>query len=664
MRVRSPLLVLHRALVAALLTGLSFALAFAPSAASAQARGFELNRYEPTAAGEWSFFVAHPWYSRTRYLSVGLSMNYAHAPLSIAQTRPDGSIVSREAIIAHQLTGHLDIAGSALDRLLITASLPVALLERGQPSMSTGLAPADNPYVSDPRLGAMVRLFGQPYADPISMSLGGQIWIPLRAITDRFPEQASDQQVRGRIELALGGLARHFMWSFTVGTLIRPAAVLGAVSDPAGRTAGHELQLGVSLAYADTARRIAIGPEVMMATAMSSNIFQPYYTSLEALVGLHYNIARLFELGVAGGVGLLRQAGTPDGRALLRFAYAPMGAQKTARPVPQPVPQPPPQRFVDSDSDGIMDAKDQCPTEPRGQRPDPILLGCPLRDRDGDGLFDRDDQCPDQPLGDHPDPNKPGCPMGDRDGDGVLDGDDQCPDQSNKPTPDPRKSGCPAIDSDNDGVLDNVDICPNQAQGSRPDPNKPGCPETDRDGDGVYDSEDLCIDTPAGALPDSNRRGCPASDRDRDYVPDPVDACPDKPGVPDPDPAKNGCPTKLVEIRAGQVVIKQQIFFAFNKDVIMPASNPVLQAVALTLLNTPQIKKLRVEGHTDSSGNPAANQWLSARRAEAVMRWLSEHGVDAGRLEAQGFGDTRPIGDNATQAGRVKNRRVDFIIIE
>ena len=211
---------------------------------------------------------------------------------------------------------------------------------------------------------------------------------------------------------------------------------------------------------------------------------------------------------------------------------------------------------------------------------------------------------------------------------------------------------------------DHEDQCPDQAKGDHPDPSKPGCPAGDRDHDGVYDPDDQCADTPAGALPDPVRRGCPMSDRDHDFVPDDNDACPDKPGVPDPDPSKNGCPTKLVEIRSGQVVIKQQIFFAFNKDTIMPVSMPVLEAVALTLVNTPQIKKIRVEGHTDSSGNPAANMFLSTRRAEAVMRWLVEHGVDASRLESQGYGDTRPIGDNATQLGRVKNRRVDFIITD
>ena len=53
--------------------------------AAAQNSGFQLNRYEPTAPGEWSFWVDHPWYSKTRYFAAGLSLNYAHNPFIVGQ---------------------------------------------------------------------------------------------------------------------------------------------------------------------------------------------------------------------------------------------------------------------------------------------------------------------------------------------------------------------------------------------------------------------------------------------------------------------------------------------------------------------------------------------------------------------------------------------------
>lgn len=648
------------------------ALVLGAAPAEAQSRGFELNRYEPTAAGEWSFAVPHPWYSGLRTLAAGLTLNYAHDPLIISQARSDGTIARTDAVIGNQLTGHVDFAASFLNRVLVTLSMPVTLFESGEPGASMSITPSGSPYVSDPRIGMMGRIYGDPYGSAFSISAGGQVWIPLRAFTDSLPEHASDQQVRGGIQVAMGGLVRHILWSVTLGALIRPEAQLGDVADPAGRSASHELQAGFGISYADMHRRFAIGPEVLMATAMSGQIFQPFSTSVEALIGGHYNIAKLVELGLAGGVGVLRQAGTPDARVLLRLAYAPMGQRpRAARPEPKQVveaqvlPAKPAKGGVqDRDHDGVIDAADLCPEQVAGEQPDPTRRGCPAGDKDGDGVLDHEDQCPQLAQGARPDPAKRGCPLVDKDGDGVADGEDQCPEQAAGDHPDPAKRGCPAGDKDGDGVLDSEDQCPDQAKGEHPDASKPGCPAGDKDGDGVFDSEDQCVDTAAGSLPDPERKGCPASDRDSDLVPDSVDACPDRPGVPDADAKKNGCPTALVEIHSGQIVIKQQIFFAFNKDLIMPVSIPVLQAVAAAMQNAPQIKKLRIEGHTDNSGNPAANLWLSGRRAEAVMHWLADHGVDASRLDSQGFGDTHPIADNQTQAGRVKNRRVDFVIVE
>jgi len=68
-----------------------------------------------------------------------------------------------------------------------------------------------------------------------------------------------------------------------------------------------------------------------------------------------------------------------------------------------------------------------------------------------------------------------------------------------------------------------------------------------------------------------------------------------------------------------------------------------------------------VEGHTDNQGNAAANQALSERRAQAVVAWLSAHGIAASRLSAKGLGQTNPVADNTTEDGRAKNRRVELV---
>jgi outer membrane protein OmpA-like peptidoglycan-associated protein len=110
--------------------------------------------------------------------------------------------------------------------------------------------------------------------------------------------------------------------------------------------------------------------------------------------------------------------------------------------------------------------------------------------------------------------------------------------------------------------------------------------------------------------------------------------------------------------KSGHVAI-YGINFDTGKAAILPDSEPVLAEVQ-KLLEQNESLKIRIEGHTDSVGQKAANQALSERRAQAVMGWLISHGIDAGRLSAKGFGDSKPVTDNATDEGRAKNRRVEL----
>ena len=95
----------------------------------------------------------------------------------------------------------------------------------------------------------------------------------------------------------------------------------------------------------------------------------------------------------------------------------------------------------------------------------------------------------------------------------------------------------------------------------------------------------------------------------------------------------------------------------------MRAAEFILDDVVDLMLKNPQLTKIRVEGHTDNTGDPAYNQALSEARAETVLDYLVTKGVAADRLEARGYGFSRPIADNDTEAGRAKNRRVDFVIV-
>ncbi len=146
---------------------------------------------------------------------------------------------------------------------------------------------------------------------------------------------------------------------------------------------------------------------------------------------------------------------------------------------------------------------------------------------------------------------------------------------------------------------------------------------------------------------------------------------PPPPPTPPPvcDPEKQDCPDRpkppvAVKIENRKLVLSERIFFEFDKDTILPVSFPILDEVARVLKVRPDIKRMRIEGHTDNYGSDAYNLDLSHRRAASVMVYLVEHGIETFRLTSAGFGFRCPLVDNDTPDNRAKNRRVDFIILE
>lgn len=522
----------------------SVALAFAAVAvggtiAPAHAgEGFRVGRYEPTAAGEWSFAVDHPWYRPTRDLAVGLTLDYGHAPLVVG-VRQGTTFSETGTVIEHQLIGNMSAAFSPLHWLNVTLNVPVGLWEQG--TATAGISPAKGATFGDPRIGALTRIVGDPYRDRAALSLGLMVWLPVGSEKDH----AGDPGFKAMPRIIGSGRFPRLRWSAMGGFLLRPKATLGNLPAGPGGTVGPEVQFGALLAYADPRDRFSVGPEALLATVVTDgHAFRKSYTSLETLLGTHHRIGGSMLAGVAVGAGFLREPGTPDFRALLRLAYAPMPPRarpvETVAPVAEPEPEP-------------------------------------------------------------------------------------------APAPEPA-----------------------------PELPPPPAPDTDRDG--VPDADDACVDRAAGAEPDPDKSGCPAPDRDGDTVIDGKDACPDKPGAPSPDPKKNGCPG-LVQIKDGQIQILKPVFFATNKDVILKKSFALLQSVADAIASRPGMR-VRIEGHTDNRGKPERNLDLSQRRADSVRRWLSEHGLEGGRLEARGMGQERPIAPNKTAKGRSANRRVEFQIIE
>ncbi|HEX3759984.1 MAG TPA: OmpA family protein [Kofleriaceae bacterium] len=131
-----------------------------------------------------------------------------------------------------------------------------------------------------------------------------------------------------------------------------------------------------------------------------------------------------------------------------------------------------------------------------------------------------------------------------------------------------------------------------------------------------------------------------------------------------PPPVVAAKPPPRVEIRDNKIEIHDKIQFDYDKATIKPESFGLMNEIASVIVKNPQIKKIRIEGNASAEGNAQHNQKLSEDRAHSVLKYLTEHGIATGELSSIGYGTDHPIADNATEAGREQNRRVEFVILE
>ena len=256
---------------------------------------------------------------------------------------------------------------------------------------------------------------------------------------------------------------------------------------------------------------------------------------------------------------------------------------------------------------------------------------------------------------------------GDRDGDGVPDARDSCPAQAEDKDGYQDDDGCPDLDNDQDGVPDSADRCPLEAEDKDGFQDDDGCPDLDNDGDGIPDVKDNCPDQEEDKDGFQDEDGCPDFDNDGDTIVDADDRCPNEPETVNNYQDEDGCPDSVptgVTVGKGSITIPEQVRFMRGSAVIDKTSYPLLDEIGKKINENPQVGQIRIEGHCDKSGTAEANQKLSQDRAEAVRRYLIGKGVRPERLQAVGYGFSRPIASNDTKEGREKNRRVEFVIIK
>lgn len=205
------------------------------------------------------------------------------------------------------------------------------------------------------------------------------------------------------------------------------------------------------------------------------------------------------------------------------------------------------------------------------------------------------------------------------------------------------------LDSDNDGVKDALDRCPSTPAGVSVD--ETGC-NIDVDGDGVLNSVDQCPNTPVNTEVDAV--GCAIiGDIDADGVNDNDDICPNTPSTDKVD--SKGCSI----LQESEVSVSLDLLFANNSSEIGNTDAPSIIEFVTFMKRFPNTKAV-IEGHTSAVGDATYNQMLSEKRAQSVVDLLiNEYGLDAERLSAVGYGESRlKYTENTSEANRL-NRRIE-----
>lgn len=554
----------------------SFAVALVLHAGNALAEGTALDRFDPAERGSRFFSADSLTLSADRPWNAGVIIAVAHEPLVVL----DENESEVATPVENQLFTHLGASVTLAEHFRVGLNVPILVTASTEAVESDdwSLSPSDGPAFGDVRVSGDVRLFGTDRA-PFALSAGLSLYAP----TGSPDALTSDGSLRLRPRVQAAGTVARFVYAAQASTYVHTGD-----GKFVGGPDGTALSLGAAVGLTALDGRFTFGPEITASSVLSDGAFLSRAgTPFEAILGVHWELARALRLGAGIGPGLSQGVGSPAVRYLWSLEYSPRNDPPPAAP--------------DGDRDGILDRDDACATIFGVPNAQPEAHGCPSKqsDLDGDGIADTLDACPESPG-----PETPGRP---------------------------ETFGCPLpLDSDRDGFVDAADACPTQPGERATDPEKNGCPPPgDTDGDGIFDDRDACVDSR---------------------------------GTSNADPSWHGCPSAV--IRGDELHVLGHVRFEAKRAKLTREGEEVLLAVARLMVDHPEIRLLGVEVHTASTGAPRGELELSKRRAEAVLKWLAETGVEARRLSAKPMGSDRPLAADSTQEGKTRNERVEFRILE
>jgi len=274
------------------------------------------------------------------------------------------------------------------------------------------------------------------------------------------------------------------------------------------------------------------------------------------------------------------------------------------------------------------------------ERSEPVQPEAPIpvapKDSDNDGLLD-DDEVKIY----NTDPTNP-----DTDGDGLRDGEEV----------DRYKTDPTLRDTDYDRLLDGEEVNTHRTDPKVKDTDQDGC----SDGDEVLDmnTNPLEKDTDGDALTDCDEKNV--------YRTNPLVKDTDGDSADDGKEVRDGTDPLVADVlrieESGEIVL-EGINFETNSAQITPDSEPILRKAVNTLRTNPNLR-VEIQGHTDDVGKNTANQKLSERRANSVRDYLIQNGIDGSRMTTRGYGEDVPLVPNDSPENRLRNRRIQFHILQ
>ncbi|MCO4772184.1 MAG: OmpA family protein, partial [Deltaproteobacteria bacterium] len=581
--------------------------------AAAQEASIDIQQFKPVSDVD-GFLVVHDASLLPQFrFGIGLDLNYAVNPLEVNGPGFGRSFGLVDGIIGGDLKG----AFSIFDFWDIGLRFPIVQIPITTDFVDSPAFPGKGvPYgIGDILIESRIRIL-DPEAKAVGLAINPWITVPTGTAAAGLGRGLPGTGIK---LIASQKWSRfHFAANAGYAFFGRASAFLGGGAET-NLTTGNEFTYGVGVGVSPVVDHLEINLELdgsLIAGPNERDDTERFFTQAHSPAEVLLSLRGTLDMGLTfhGGVGkgISGGYGTPDFRVFAGVAWANRGP----------------------------------------------------RDRDKDGLNDKEDPCPDDAEDVDMFEDEDGCPDLDNDADGIADELDECPiDAEDKDTFEDA-DGCPDFDNDGDNILDTEDACPMDPEDLDGFNDADGCIDPDNDADGLLDTVDTCPMAPEDRDGFQDDDGCPDTDNDGDGIPDETDVCPNEPedlnGVKDTD----GCPDDTLAVKKGDaIVILERVYFATGRDRVLRRSTPVLRAVAKVLEENEGISKVRVEGHTDDVGADEMNLDLSQRRAESVQRELVKLGISAGRLEAVGYGETRPIDTNRMEKGREANRRVEFTII-